>query len=144
MSVVKATTPGKQGIWKMADEQDRLELSKHVLKHNPVGSRRIADVPKVGPANVNKCQLQVDIWDKAVRNTADSEMCKGFFFFSFGKKHSFRKCEAAAADDLCHVCKEIRDEARATKAAAVRPTSAFYQVESKAAFSSGGVLLVIQ
>ena len=61
--MMKAKTPGKQGIWRMAEAQNRLELFENVLKHIPVGLRRIADAPKVGPANAGKCQLQVDIWD---------------------------------------------------------------------------------
>lgn len=143
-SVRKVKSPGKQGIWKMADQQDRLQLFKHALKHVPVGTRRIADAPKVGPANTDKCKLAVDMWDKAVQNTADGEICKGFFFFSFGKKHSFRKCESAAKGDLCNVCKEIREVARKHRAAEVHPRSDFYHLENKAVFSRRGVLLALE
>ena len=54
-------TPASDVVAKLADEGDRMSLLRAVLPRTPLGSLRIADTQKVGPANVDKCSMTVII-----------------------------------------------------------------------------------
>ena len=101
----------KEAIEELAACGARYELISSMLKHLPKGTRRIADVEKVGPANVDKCSMTLQEWDRAVKGRERNGQCKGFFFTSFGQKNSFRRCEAVA-EELCGLCKNMRENAR--------------------------------
>ena len=51
MSTMRIKTPKKTEVNALADAQDRWGLIEKVLSHIPLGTRRIADAPKVLAAN---------------------------------------------------------------------------------------------
>ena len=69
----------KEQIEKLAVCGNRYELVKEMLRHVPKGTRRIADVEKVGPANVDKCTMAVEEWDKVVNSRERMDSVKEYF-----------------------------------------------------------------
>ena len=86
--------------------------------------------------------MTIKEWDSAVKKRSGSKQCAGFFFFSYGRKHSFRRCEAAVEVDgmTCGVCGEMRDRA---KDGIVKPVGPAYNVVDDALGSRPGVLRAI-
>ena len=129
----------KEAIEKLAACGDRFELISSMLKHLPKGTRRIADVEKVGPANVDKCAMPLHEWDRVTKGRESNGQCKGFFFTSFGQKNSFRRCEAVA-EELCGLCKNMRENARKSGMDVVTAKSQpEYEVQQKALCTRPGV-----
>ena len=106
-------TPSKRDVKSMADAGDRFVLMASMFTHVRAGSRLIADVQKVGPVNAQKCVMPIEQWDAAVKARASDGRCKGFFFHSFGRNHSFRRCEIATDKNLCGLCAKMREAANA-------------------------------
>jgi len=131
-----------QEIEKLAVCGKRFELVKEMLKYVPKGIRRIADVEKVGAANVEKCTMAVKEWDETVGAREESEQCRGVFFTSFGFKHSLRRCEAVAKEKgMCGLCKRMREEAEKKGSDVVTVEGQKeYEIIKKALFKREGVM----
>ena len=119
---------------------DRFGLIKDFLRYVKKGERRIQDVAKVGPASVEKCTMSVEEWDKTVKARKVSGQCKGVFFSTFGQRHMFRRCEAAA-EELCALCCDMREKARkdGVENVSIEGQEA-YEVVHKALFTRAGVV----
>jgi len=131
-----------QEIEKLAVCGKRFELVKEMLKYVPKGIRRIADVEKVGAANVEKCTMAVKEWDETVGAREENEQCRGVFFTSFGFKHSLRRCEAVAEEKgMCGLCKRMREEAEKKGSDVVTVEGQKeYEIIKKALFKREGVM----
>ena len=133
----------KQDIAKMAEEGDRFDILKHLLPRVPLGTIWFSDTAKIGPANVEKCQVPRKEWEKAMNMKQNSNRCKGQFLSSFGRNHSSRRCERATEGDadLCDTCLRMWT---ASKAANLQCVSAKgrseYEIITKALFSRPGVI----
>ena len=119
---------------------DRFGLIKDFLRYVKKGERRIQDVAKVGPANVEKCTMLVAEWDKTVKARKSTGQCKRIFFSTFGQRHMFRRCEEAA-EELCHLCRGMREKARKDGVESVSiAEQEEYAVVHKALFTRPGVV----
>ena len=119
---------------------NRFGLIKGFLRYVKEGERRIEDVAKVGPASVEKCTLAVEEWDRVVKARETTGQCKGIFFSTFGQRHMFRRCEAAAKE-LCSLCKSMREIARKEGIGTVSIEGQDeYEVVNKALFTRAGVV----
>ena len=133
-------TVGKEAIERKAICGDRFGLVEGWLRYVKQGERRIEDVAKVGPANVEKCTMIAAEWDKIVGARESTGQCKGIFFSTFGQRHMFRRCEVAA-DDMCSVCTDMREKARKAGLDVVSiEGQEAYEVVNKALFTRAGVV----
>ena len=131
---------GSKAIEKKAISGDRFGLIKDFMRYVNKGERRIHDVAKVGPASVDKCTMSVEEWDDTVKTRESTGQCKGVFFSTFGQRHMFRRCEEAA-DELCKLCKGMRDKARKDGVGCVTiEGQEEYEVVHKALFTRPGVV----
>ena len=135
----------KQEIAALADTGDRFKLLEYITPRVPLGTRWFSDTAKVGPANMEKCKVAIDDWDKHVESMPADGRCKGMFMSSFGRIHSARRCEVATNKNLCGLCSKMRAAAKSTGDPFVTPDGQQeYVVVSKALFSRPGVKENIQ
>ena len=136
----------KKKIEELAICGKRFKLVQDMLKHIPNGTRRIADVERVGPANIEKSTMAVAEWDRIVKGREENGQCKGVFLTSFSGKNSFRRCEvlAAAKEDVCELCKRMRGQADAKGAKFVSCAGQpEYEIVTKALFKRPGVMACV-
>ena len=122
----------------------RFKLVQDMLKYIPNGTRRIADVERVGPANIEKCKMAVEEWDRIVKGREENGQCKGVFFTSFSGKNNFRRCEVlvAAKEDVCELCKRMRGQADAKGLVSVAGQPE-YEIVHKSLFKRPGVMACV-
>ena len=74
------------------------------------------------------------------QNGESQGQCKGIFFSTFGQRHMFRRCEEAA-EELCQLCKGMRDKTRDDDVECVTiEGQEAYEVVHKALFTRAGVV----
>ena len=100
----------------------------------------MADLPKIGPANHEKCTMSVAEWDRRAATRKKDQQCRGVFFSSFRQMHSFRRCDAFTTEGFCDQCSEIRKNARTNglDLASVKGIAG-YSIIAKALFTRSGV-----
>ena len=140
----KHATPSGARVRSLANAADRFTLMKELTPRVPLGTRRCADMQKVGPANSEKCLMSLVEWNKAVESRPGAGRCRGTFFASFGRTHLFRQCDAATDEKLCPLCTEMARIAAASpeKMVSVQGVQS-YAVVSKSLFSREGVKLAM-
>ena len=84
-------TPSKATTNSLAMTGDRFALLRAFAPRVPVGTRRIADVKKVGPANPDRFKIPVTEWDTRVKANKTEGRCGGTFCASFNKKQTYRQ-----------------------------------------------------
>ena len=114
-------TPKSSLVKTLAESRDRFKIFTAIFTKTPLGTPRICDIKGVGPANVKMCKISLKQWKKRIANTETNGQCKGVRFFSFGKHHSYYRCDAAASNDLCDVCKRCEQSAISSKNGFVSP-----------------------
>ena len=102
---IQMWTPKAADIKALAESQDRFKLFSKIFTHTPLGTPRVCDVRGIGAANVKKCKIPLKRWEQRIAKLETNGQCKGVRFFSFGKQHSFFRCDAAASGNLCDECK---------------------------------------
>ena len=102
---IQMRTPKVADIKALAESQDRFKLFSKIFTHTPLGTPRVCDVRGIGAANVKKCKIPLKRWEQRIAKLETNGQCKGVRFFSFGKQHSFFRCDAAASGNLCDECK---------------------------------------
>ena len=133
----------KHDIAKLAEEGDRFSILEHLLPRVPLGTIWFSDTAKVGPANAEKCQVPLKVWEEAMRTRKRNNRCKGMFLSSFGRNHSSRHCEKATATDtdLCSTCLRMWTAAKVSESQCVSVKGrSEYEIITKALFSRPGVI----
>ena len=51
----------KHDVAKLAEKNERFEILRNLFPRVPVGTIWFSDTPKVGPANVEKCQIPMSV-----------------------------------------------------------------------------------
>ena len=115
-AVKKGLSPGKlkwsKEVERLANADERFLLLQRFCPKVAVGTRRIADVEGVGPADTKKCVMSTAEWDDFIKSRPNDGQCKGSFFTSCKGSHKFRRCEKAVKANLCELCAAMREEAR--------------------------------
>ena len=140
MATQQMRTPKSSDIKKLAESQCRFKLFRTIFTNLPPGTPRACDVKGIGPANVDSCKIPLSRWKAMIANTDSTGQCKGARFYSFGKTHSFHRCVAAAANDLCDKCKRCEQLCIGSYKQYISPKGCSeYEIVQKTAFARADV-----
>ena len=132
----------KQDIADLAEGSDRFEILKQLFPRVKRGTVWFSDTKEVGPANVEKCKVPLDVWSKKSKSYSDDGRCKGQFLSSFGRVNSSRRCERATTpgSPLCRTCLAMVTVANMDNTCISVKDQSEYAVDKKALFKRPGVL----
>ena len=75
----------KQDVAKLAERHDRFEILKNLFPRVKIGTIWFSDTKDVGPANIEKCKMSLEVWVEKMKSYPDDGRCKGQFLSSFGR-----------------------------------------------------------